>query len=286
MWKMLNWIRSADTFLGCASSYHDAATVIFGVPFDGTASYRAGSRFASKVMRAESYSMETYSPYQDKDLAQCAAFDGGDLELPFGNTHAVLDLVEDKTASILTDNKIPFMIGGEHLVTLGAIRAMARKHPSLHMIHLDAHTDLRNEYLGEKLSHATVIRRCWDLLGDGRIFQYGIRSGDREEFQWAPGHVYQRMFDLYGLADIAKELTDTPVYITIDLDILDPSVFPGTGTPEAGGISFNDLVHGLLALKGIHIVGFDLVELSPPYDPSGISVAAALKAMRELLCLI
>jgi agmatinase len=286
MWKMLSWNRGPDTFLGCDSGYEDARIVLLGVPFDGTTSYRPGTRFASRVMRAESYSMETYSPYQDKDLSQCKVFDGGDLELPYGNTTAVLDLVEAKTALVLNDGKIPLVIGGEHLVTLGAIRAAVKKHSSLCIIHLDAHTDLREEYLGETFSHATVIRRCWDLLGNGRINQFGIRSGDKAEFEWAAGHTRLTRFDLGGLSQAANELAGRPVYLTIDLDVLDPSVFPGTGTPEAGGITFTDLARGMLALKGMQIVGCDLVELSPPYDPSGISTAAALKALRELLCLI
>jgi agmatinase len=235
-------------------------------------------------MRAESYGLETYSPYQDRDITDCRVFDGGDIELPFGNVQAVLDMIEEKAAAILKDGKIPVMLGGEHLVTLGAVRAAAKKHADLHILHFDAHTDLRDEYLGENLSHATVLRRCWDILGDGRIFQFGIRSGDRPEFMWAAqGHTAMRKFDLHGFHETVEKLKGKPLYVTIDLDVLDPSAFPGTGTPEAGGVTFMDLLGAILSLKGANVVACDINELSPPYDPSGTSTATALKVLRELL---
>lgn len=281
------WTENISTFLGCDSGYEEAKAVIFGAPFDGTTSYRPGTRFASRVMRAESYGLETYSPYQDRDIADCRVFDGGDIELPFGNVQAVLQKIEEKAAVILQDNKIPVMLGGEHLVTLGAVRAAAKKHPDLHILHFDAHTDLRDEYLGENLSHATVMRRCWDILGDGHIFQFGIRSGDRPEFQWAAqGHVAMRKFDLLGFHETVEKLKDKPLYVTIDLDVLDPSLFPGTGTPEAGGVTFMELLGAILNLKGANVVACDINELSPPYDPSGASTATALKVLRELLLTI
>ncbi len=281
------WTENVSTFLGCDSGYEEARAVIFGVPFDGTTSYRPGTRFASRVMRAESYGLETYSPYQGKDLTDHEVFDGGDLELPFGNVQAVLQRIEEKACAILAQDKIPVMLGGEHLVTLGAVRAAAKKHPDLHILHFDAHTDLRDEYLGEMLSHATVLRRCWDILGDGRIFQYGIRSGDRPEFVWAAeGHVAMHAFDLQGVAQTVVKLAGKPLYVTIDLDVLDPSAFPGTGTPEAGGVSFMELLDAILALKSANVVACDITELSPPYDPSGTSTATALKILRELLLAI
>lgn len=281
------WTENISTFLGCDSGYEEAKAVIFGAPFDGTTSYRPGTRFASRVMRAESYGLETYSPYQDRDIADCRVFDGGDIELPFGNVQAVLQKIEEKAAVILQDNKIPVMLGGEHLVTLGAVRAAAKKYPDLHILHFDAHTDLRDEYLGENLSHATVMRRCWDILGDGHIFQFGIRSGDRPEFQWAAqGHVAMRKFDLLGFHETVEKLKGKPLYVTIDLDVLDPSLFPGTGTPEAGGVTFMELLGAILNLKGANVVACDINELSPPYDPSGTSTATALKVLRELLLTI
>jgi agmatinase len=229
--------------------------------------------------------METYSPYQDKDLSDMAVFDGGDLELCFGNTKKSLEQIETFTERILNDDKIPCMIGGEHLVALGAIRAAVKKHPGLVVLHFDAHADLRDDYLGEKLSHATVMRRVWDLVGDGRIYQFGIRSGCREELVWGEGRVVTNKFDFSNLEETVGKLGGWPVYLSVDLDVLDPSVFPGTGTPEAGGVSFLELLHAILLTSGLHIVGFDVNELSPVHDQSGSSTLVACKVLRELLLL-
>lgn len=275
--------KNVETFLGCDCDFAAADLVIFGAPFDSTTSYRPGTRFASKTMRAESFGIETYSPYQEKDLEDAAVFDGGDLELPFGNTVRVLDEIQAFTEEILSAGKLPCMIGGEHLVTLGAVRAVVKHHPDLHVLHFDAHADLRGDYLGEELSHATVMRRVWELTGDNRIFQFGIRSGDRSEFLWAKDHVFTNRFNFDGLEKTVESLRGKPVYLSIDLDVLDPSVFPGTGTPEAGGVSFMELLRAILAVSGLNIVGCDVNELCPVYDQSGVSTAVACKVLRELL---
>ena len=278
---MLN--KNVETFIGCDGEYEQAKVVLFGAPFDSTTSFRPGTRFASKAIRSESFGLETYSPYQDRDLTDYAIFDAGDLELCFGNPEKALKQISDLTASILQDGKIPLMIGGEHLVTLGAFRPVFEKYPDVHVIHFDAHTDLREEYLGETLSHASVIRRLWDLTGDGRIFQFGIRSGDRSEFMWSKGHTALQKFNFDGLEQVVEMLEGKPVYFTLDLDVMDPSVFPGTGTPEAGGVSFLDLLHAVLKVSKLNIVGLDVNELSPVYDPSGTSTAVACKIVREIL---
>ncbi|WP_394926925.1 agmatinase, partial [uncultured Robinsoniella sp.] len=185
---MLN--KNIETFIGCDAEYSDAKIVLFGAPFDSTTSFRPGTRFGSKAIRSESFGLETYSPYQDKDLSDMQIFDSGDLELCFGDTALALQDIQDRAATILQDGKLPLLIGGEHLVTLGAVRAVFDKYPDLHIIHFDAHADLREDYLGAQLSHACVLRRCWELVGDGKIYQFGIRSGDREEFSWgSQGHV-------------------------------------------------------------------------------------------------
>ena len=272
-----------ETFIGCDNSYEESKIVLFGAPFDSTTSFRPGTRFASKAMRSESFGIETYSPYQDGDLEDFAVFDSGDLELPFGNTQRVLDQIEEHTAEILKDGKIPCMIGGEHLVTLGAMRAVVKQYPDVHIIHFDAHADLREDYLEERFSHATVLHLVWDLVGDGKIFQFGIRSGDRSEFVWAKDHVFTNKFNFYGLKEIVNQLQGKPVYFTLDLDVLDPSVFPGTGTPEAGGVSFQELLEAMIQVSHLNIVGFDVNELSPVYDQSGSSTAMACKVLRELL---
>ena len=279
---MLN--KNVEVFMACEKEAHEADIVLFGAPFDSTTSYRPGTRFGSSAIRRESYGIECYSPYQDKDLEDTKVMDCGDLELCFGNTKKALAQIEEQAKEILDNSAIPFMLGGEHLVTLGAFRAVLEKYPDIHIIHFDAHADLREEYLGEQLSHASVIRRCWDLVGDGRIYQCGIRSGDREEFYWAKEHVTMRKFDFEGLEEVLEKLEGKPIYFTLDLDVLDPSVFPGTGTPEPGGVTFDALRKAAEKVcSRANVVACDVNELSPHYDPSGISTAAACKIVREML---
>lgn len=276
--------RNVETFLECDKEYQEAEIVLFGAPFDSTTSFRPGTRFGSSAIRRESFGLESYSPYQDKDLLDSRIMDSGDLELCFGDTELALKDIQCRAEEILKDGKIPFMIGGEHLVTLGAFRAVAAKYPDIHIIHFDAHADLRQDYLGAELSHACVLRRCWDIVGDGRIHQFGIRSGDREEFRWGASHVETRKFDFEGLGETIEALQDKPVYFTLDLDVMDPSVFPGTGTPEPGGVSFDKLRQAAtLVCQKAYVVGCDVNELSPHYDQSGASTAAACKIIREML---
>ena len=273
-----------DVYMGCDAPWEAAETVLFGAPFDSTTSNRPGTRFGPSALRRESYGLETYSPYQDRDLAEISVMDSGDLELPMGSSELALGAIEDRAGEILAAGKRPFLIGGEHLVTLGAFRAALRQYPDIALIHFDAHTDLREDYLGVPLSHACVIRRCWDLVGDGRIFQFGIRSGDRSEWQWGRDHVFCHPFDLEGLEDVLERLAGRPVYFTVDLDVMDPSVFPGTGTPEPGGVSFEALRRAVTAVCGRgNVAACDVNELSPHYDPSGASSAAAAKIVREML---
>lgn len=277
--------RNVETFIGCDSSYEDADIVIFGAPFDSTTSFRPGARFGSAAIRHESFGLETYSPYQDEDLADYNVFDSGDIELCFGSAEAALEDIEARAAQIMEDGKVPLLIGGEHLVTLGAVRAAAKRHPDMHIIHFDAHADLRDDYLGAKLSHACVIRRAHEILGDGRIHQFCIRSGEKTEFQFAAEHTDMHKFSFEGLTELVEGLKKegTPVYFTIDLDCLDPSVFPGTGTPEAGGVSFNELLSAVEAVSELNVKAADVNELAPMLDASGASTAAACKVVRELL---
>lgn len=276
--------KNVETFLECDKKYKEARIVLFGAPFDSTTSFRPGTRFGSSAIRQESFGLESYSPYQDKDLTDSKVMDSGDLELCFGNAKRALKEIAHRTELILKDEKLPFMIGGEHLVTLGAVQAMAKKYEDLHIIHFDAHADLREEYLGEKLSHACVLHRCWDILGDGRIFQFGIRSGDRKEFLWGKEHVTTQKFDFGNLSETLDALQGKSVYFTLDLDVLDPSVFPGTGTPEPGGVSFDELRKAAtMVCQKANVVGCDVNELSPHYDTSGVSTAVACKIVREML---
>ena len=277
--------KNVESFIGCDADYNDAKIVLFGAPFDSTTSFRPGTRFGSRAIRSESFGLETYSPYLDRDLEDIAVLDSGDLELCIGNSAIALDQISERAGTILDDGKIPFLIGGEHLVTLGAFREVIRRYPDVHIIHFDAHTDLREEYLGVALSHACVIRRCHELTGDGRIHQFGIRSGERAEFRWAAeGHTDLHKFNFDGLEQALESIGGAPVYFTIDLDVLDPSIFPGTGTPEAGGVGFLQLLEAIRQVcSQCRVVGCDVNELSPSYDPSGVSTAVACKVVRELL---
>ena len=277
--------KNIETFIGCEAEYEDSRIVLFGAPFDSTTSFRPGARFGSAAMRHESFGLETYSPYQDKDLMDYSVFDSGDIELCFGSAKRALEDIEDRAREILKDDKFPLLIGGEHLVTLGSVKAVFEKYPDMHIIHFDAHADLRQDYLGAELSHACVLRRCHDILGDGRIHQFCIRSGDREEFRFAEKHTDMHKFNFDGLEEVVEKLKkdQTPVYFTIDLDCLDSSVFPGTGTPEAGGVTFLQLIQAIFTVSKANIVAADVNELAPMLDVSGVSTATACKVLRELI---
>ena len=274
------------TFIGAAENVQEAKVVLYGAPYDSTTSFRPGTRFGPAAIRSESFGIETYSPLQDRDLEDFPFFDSGDLELPFGAPDRALEMIEARAEEILSAGKIPFLLGGEHLVTLGAVRAVVKRHPDLRIIHFDAHADLREDYLGVRLSHACVMRRCHDLLGDGRIFQFGIRSGTREEFAFMrDGHVVTEPFSDATLPQVVESIPpDAPVYLTVDMDVLDPSVFPGTGTPEAGGFDYRRLVGDVVRIcEQLNVVGIDNVELAPSLDPTGRSTALACTFLRESL---
>ena len=279
--------RNVENFIGCDSSYRTAGIVLYGAPFDSTTSYRPGARFGPAAIRHESYGLETYSPYQDKDLTDCNVFDSRDLELCFGSSESALVDIESRAAEILRDGKLPLLLGGEHLVTLGAVRAAVKKYPDLHIVHFDAHADLRDDYLGAQLSHACVLRRCHDL---GRWphppVLYPQRRSGRIPVCRPPYPDIHLKFDFTGLAELTDWLCQAnvpPVYLTIDLTCLDPSAFPGTGTPEAGGVSFLQLLGAIRTVTKANIIGADVNELAPMLDQSGVSTATACKVLRELL---
>lgn len=273
-----------NCFIGFEDDFEESKAVLFGVPFDGTTSFKPGARFAPSAMREDSWAIESYSPYLDRDLEELSLFDYGNLELPFGDKVRALNMIEQTVDKIVASNKIPIMIGGEHLVSLAPVKSLVKKYSDLHIIHFDAHTDLREHYLDEKLSHATVLRRIYDLVGDDRLNQFCIRSGLKEEFEWAKTHAHLEKFTFKTLEDRVEKLKSKPVYITIDLDVFDPSVFPGTGTPEPGGINFHQMLEIIGTLSKLeNVVGLDVVELSPKHDASGVSTAVACKTLRELV---
>lgn len=266
------------SWMGQNEDYDSSSIVMLGLPFDGTVSYRSGSRFAPEQIRLASWGLEEYSPRFDKTLEEVNFHDAGDLEFPLGNTYKTLDVIEQNVEDIYRDGKRVFGIGGEHLVTLPEIKAVSKFYDNLAIIHFDAHTDLREEYLGEEMSHSAVIRHASKIVGPQNIKQIGIRSGMKEE--WDFMKKYNTLAHKYSDLD---ELRGKNIFVTVDLDVLDPSVMPGTGTPEAGGLEFNELAGWFEYLKNFNIIGADVVELAPDYDASGVSTAVATKVIRELL---
>lgn len=287
---MKNKFYNTPTFMSMDDSYEESKLVVFGAGFDGTTSNRPGTRFASSSMRPEFYGLETYSPILDLDMDDYKICDIGDLELSIGNTDIVLNEIYEGTKSIIKDNKVPFMIGGEHLVTLPAFKAVHEKYNDLYVLHFDAHTDLREEYNNNENSHATVIKRIWDIVGDNKIFQFGIRSGTKEEFEFALKykHTYMETHTINTFKEIVDKLENKNIYLTIDLDVLDPSIFPGTGTPEPGGVTYKEFegIFKILKNSNINLVGLDIVELSPDYDNTNVSTVTACKILRELALIV
>lgn len=271
---------------GIFTEYEDADVIIWGIPFDGTCSNRPGTRFGPSGIRSELIGLETYSPYLDDSLEAYKFCDIGDIELPFGNTNLVMENTYEAAKSLLEDNKRLLTMGGEHLISYPVIKAYIEKYRHLNVIHLDAHTDLRHDYIGEKFSHATVMQLVYQMLNQGKLYQYGIRSGTKEEFDFAKEHTELSFSSLDGMENLKHQIGDEPVYLSIDLDVLDPSIFPGTGTPEPGGISFNQLLDGIIKMVGLNVVGADVVELSPQYDPSGVSNIVGAKVLREVALLM
>ncbi len=268
-------------WMGQNPNYETSDIIMLGLPFDGTVSYRPGSRFAPEQIRLASWGLEEYSPNFDKHLTDVNFHDAGDLELPLGNTYKSLDVIEQNVEDIYKDGKKVFSIGGEHLVTLPEIKAVSKFYKDLAIVHFDAHTDLREEYLGEEMSHSAVIRHASKIVGPENIKQIGIRSGMKEEFEFMKEH--QTLIHKFEELDTLK---NKKIFITVDLDVLDPSVMPGTGTPECGGMQFNELIEWFKYLKNFDIIGADVVELAPDYDASGVSTAVATKVIRELLMIM
>lgn len=275
---------ASRSWMGSCDHYDEAEWVFVGLPFDGTTSYRPGTRFAPEAIRSASWGIETYSPEWEKSLEEIRYFDLGDLDFPTGNRELTLRQIYNNTAAVLNAGKKWFGIGGEHLVTLPAFQAYVERYPDIGILHFDAHADLREDYLGEKLSHATVLRRMVEYASPDRLVQIGIRSGPKEEFDWMErNNTLLKHHDSEQVSKGLSRLANRPVFLTIDLDVLDPSIMSGTGTPEPGGLTFNELVSWLKCFSGLNFVGADVVELSPHYDPSGVSNVVAAKVIREAL---
>lgn len=278
---------SGNVFIKSHQNYDEAQAVIYGMPMDWTVSYRPGSRFGPQRIREVSIGLEEYSPYLDRDLEEVKYFDAGDIPLPFGNPQRSLDEIEKFVTQLLADGKVPVGMGGEHLVSWPVMKAVAEKYPDLAIIHMDAHTDLRESYEGEPLSHSTPIRKIANHIGPKNVYSFGIRSGMKEEFVWAKenGMHISKFEVLEPLKEILPSLAGRPVYVTIDIDVLDPAHAPGTGTVDAGGITSRELLASIHAIAGsdVNVVGFDLVEVAPIYDSSEQTANTASKLIREML---
>jgi agmatinase len=271
---------SGNVFIGATEDFERAKAVIYGMPMDWTVSFRAGTRLGPARIREVSIGLEEYSPYLDRDLRDIEYFDAGDVPLPFGNPAASIDRLYAYVRDLFAAGKFPLGLGGEHLASLGPLRAAWERYPDLRVVHIDAHTDLREHYEGEAYSHATVIRKVCDAIGPERVYQFGIRSGTREEFEWARTHTHFFPFDVAAPLD---ELAGHPVYVTWDIDVFDPAYAPGTGTAEHGGIDPREGFRAMQLLSRLNVVGFDLVEVSPPIDHSELAQILAAKLVREAL---
>lgn len=270
------------TWMGANDNFETADWVIVGQPYDGTCSGHPGTRYGPQAIRNTSYALETYSPIHDKNLASVKYFDAGNLELPLGHREKSLDIIYKTAQDVLNAHKKWVGVGGEHLVTAPVIKAYAEKYPDLLLVHFDAHADLRDEFMGEKFSHATAIRRAIDHLSPQQLLQIGIRSGTQDEFAFMQTH-HTLMPDVSTFTKRLKAHIHRPVFITVDLDVFDPAYLPGTGTPEPGGISFLEFTDWLKPMMGMNLVGFDVLELSPHYDPSEQSTILAAKVIRDML---
>ena len=271
-------------FLCAESAFEPARTVLLGCPFDKTASFRRGARFGPQAIRESSDCLETYSPHLDKDLGDAALCDLGDVDFASGDTGAVLAAIKAEAARIFQAGKRPIFLGGEHLVSFPAVEAALELFPGLVVFQWDAHADLREDYLGEKLSHACVMRRILGLHGIGALHQFGVRSGTRDEFAWMRANETLRSLTSEGVESALEEAGDCAIYLTLDVDVINTGEMPGTGTPEPGGPGFDALMDCISALNasGARIIGADVVELAPEWDPTGASAIAAAKLVREL----
>ncbi|KIQ93804.1 Agmatinase [Anoxybacillus thermarum] len=278
---------SGNVFIKSHPNFEESEAVIYGMPMDWTVSYRPGSRFGPARIREVSIGLEEYSPYLDRELDEVKYFDAGDIPLPFGNAQRSLDMIEQFVDRILEAGKFPLGLGGEHLVSWPVMKAVYKKYPDLAIIHMDAHTDLREHYEGEPLSHSTPIRKIAELIGPKNVYSFGIRSGMKEEFEWAKQNgMYIAKFDvLEPLKEVLPTLAGRPVYVTIDIDVLDPAHAPGTGTVDAGGITSKELLAAIhaIARSDVRVVGADLVEVAPVYDHSEQTANTASKLVREML---
>lgn len=269
-------------FLEVPRGLEPNSVAIVGVSYDGTTSFRPGTRFGPDSIRTASQGIETYSPTQDRDYAGQAVCDVGNVIVPVCSPVVMVDAVTHAIRELVAVGARPLLLGGEHSVSTGAVTVVAEQHPDLLIVQLDAHADLRDEYLGESHSHACTMRRCLDVTG-GPLLQVGIRSGTQAEFDEMRAMNRLVRPEPAALAQALRAHGERPVYLTIDLDVFDPAVLPGTGTPEPGGITWRTFEALLGVLPKHAVVAADVVELSPLQDSGGRSSVLAAKVVREVL---
>jgi len=274
---------NSGKFLSSINDYKESDIVIVGVPMDYTVSFKPGTRFGPQAIRTASLGLEEYSVYLDRNLKEKKYYDFGDLILPYGNVEKSLDIIGNAAKEILDDGKKPLFLGGEHLISAPVIKEVYKKYgDELVVLHFDAHTDLRTEFFGEENSHATVLRKASEFVNNKNMYHFGIRSGIKEEFGFSYKNTNMFLFDVVEpLKSVLEYIKSKPIYITWDIDVLDPAYAPGTGTPEPGGITSKEAFNAIHILKDLNVVGMDLVEVSPDYDHSGITSILAAKLIRE-----
>tara|TARA_B100000073_G_scaffold116743_1_gene94404 strand:+ start:1839 stop:2738 length:900 start_codon:yes stop_codon:yes gene_type:complete len=274
-------------FMGARRDKNNCSIGIFGVNYDGTTSFKPGARFGPSAIRNVSQSLETFCPRLEKDLEEIKYIDFGSLSFDLNTTESLVNQVSVATEHLRENNLKPLIFGGEHSITTGAIRALIKEYPNLILLQLDAHADLRDSYGNNQHSHACTMKRCMEILPNKTIFQVGIRSGTKEEFQEMKDNNQLINFrtgdNCKNLVERLHSLRNYPIYLTIDLDWFDPSLLPGTGTPEPGGFFWHDFETIIKALNSFNIIGGDIVELAPEIDSSGVSSVVAAKVARSLI---
>ena len=285
--------------LPSASDLTGLDVAVLGIPIDIGTSWRSGTRFGPKQVRAESAMLRPYNlgtgaaPFDSLQVA-----DIGDLAINTFSLSESLRIIAESYGEILTSDVIPMAIGGDHSLTLPILRAMAAKHGPVALVHVDAHADVNDEMFGEKEAHGTVFRRAYEegLINPSKTYQIGLRGTgySAEDFKEAAGWGFQQFLaqELWGRslaslgAEIRRDIGDLPTYVTYDIDSLDPAYAPGTGTPEIGGLTTPQAMELIRALRGVNIVGADLVEVSPPYDTSGNTALTGANILYEMLCVL
>jgi agmatinase len=278
-------IPAEPPFIACRASLGDATIALFGIPFEGTVNLRTGADRGPRDLRLASDSIETYSPGLDRDLEDLALADLGDCELGRGSPREQLARARDEVARFWQPGLRPMMLGGDHTATLAVVEVLSAAIPELAVLQLDAHPDLREEFLGERYNYASAMARVMEVVDPSRVYQVGMRTGAREEYQRRPPHLYPAhvVHPVAAVQQLVPQLVGRPLYVTIDVDVLDPAEAPGTGSPEPCGLRASELIDIVRLLQPCRIIGADLVEVAHAHDPSGRTGITAAWILREAI---